>query len=87
MNFLAQIIEIIFTIYIWMIVIRAILSWVPTSSRIPMAGLVYRLTDPLLNKVRELLPLPRMAVDLSPVIAILVLTLIRYLIVAFLGQN
>ncbi len=84
MNFLARIIEIFFTIYIWMIIIRAILSWVPTYSRIPMAGLLYRLTDPFLNKVRELLPMPRMAVDLSPVIAILVLMVMRYLAVAFL---
>jgi len=85
MNFLAQTIEILLTIYIWMIVIRAILSWVPSYSRIPIAGLLYRLTDPFLGKIRELLPLPGMAVDLSPVIAILVLMLIRYMVVAFLG--
>jgi len=84
MNFLAQIIEISLTIYIWMIIIRAILSWVPSYSRIPMAGLLYRLTDPFLEKVRQLLPLPRMAVDISPVIAILVLIFIRYLLVAVL---
>jgi YggT family protein len=84
MNFLPQTIEILLTIYIWMIVIRAILSWVPSYSRIPIAGFLYRLTDPFLGKIRELLPLSGMAVDLSPVIAILVLMLIRFLAVALL---
>jgi YggT family protein len=78
MNFLAQIIELLLTIYIWMIVIRTILSWVSPYSRIPLAGLLFRVTDPFLGKIRQLLPLPRMAVDISPLIAILILMFIRY---------
>jgi YggT family protein len=84
MTFLVQIIEFFLTLYIWMIIIRAILSWVPSFSRIPIASLLFRLTDPFLRKVRKFLPLPSMAVDISPVIAILVLILIRYLVVAIL---
>ena len=78
MNFLVQGIELLLTIYIWMIVIRTILSWVSPYSRIPIAGLLFRLTDPFLEKIRQFLPLPRMAVDLSPLIAILILMIIRY---------
>jgi YggT family protein len=78
MNFLVRVIELLLTIYIWMIVIRAILSWVSPASRIPIAGLLFRLTDPFLEKIRQFLPLPRMAVDLSPLIAILILMIIRY---------
>lgn len=85
MNFLAQIVEIFLTLYIWMIIIRAVLSWVPFYSRIPIAGLLYRLTDPFLDKVRQLLPLPRMPVDISPFIAILVLIFIRYLAILVLA--
>jgi YggT family protein len=84
MNFLAQTIEILLTIYIWMIIIRAVLSWVGPTSRIPIANYLVRLTDPFLWKIRQCLPLPRLAVDLSPVIAILVLMLIRYLALALL---
>ena len=78
MNFLVQVIELLLTIYIWMIVIRTILSWVSPYSRFPIAGLLFRLTDPFLEKIRQFLPLPRMAVDLSPLIAILILMIIRY---------
>jgi len=84
MTFLVQIIEIFLTIYIWMIIIRAILSWVPSFSRIPISGILFRLTDPFLRKVRQFLPFPRMAVDISPVVAILVLILIRYLVMVIL---
>ncbi len=84
MNLFAQIIEILITIYIWMIIIRAVLSWVGPYSRIPIANYLIQLTDPFLWKIRRLFPLPRMSVDLSPVIAILVLMVIRYLVVAFL---
>ena len=67
-----------------MIIFRAIISWVSPYARIPIAGLLFRLVDPFLGKIRQILPLPRMAVDISPVIAILLLILIRHLVVAAL---
>jgi YggT family protein len=85
MNFLAHTAEILVTIYIWMIIFRAILTWVSPSSRIPIAGILFRLTDPFLGRIRQFLPLPRMAVDITPVIAILILMAFRYLVVAALA--
>ena len=84
MYFLAKTIEILITIYIWMIIFRAIISWASPYSKIPLAGILFRLTDPFLGKIRQLLPLPRMAFDITPVIAILILILIRHLILAAL---
>jgi YggT family protein len=84
MFFLAKTIDMLLTIYIWMIIIRAILSWVSPYSRIPLAHYLLRLTDPFLGRVRRLFPMPRMAFDISPVIAILILMLIRYLVVTAL---
>ena len=85
MYFLAKTVEILLTIYIWMIILRAIISWVSPYSRFPLASLLFRLTDPFLGKIRQLLPLPRMAIDITPVIAILILMLIRYLVSAVLS--
>ena len=84
MYFLIQTIEILFTIYIWMIIIRAILSWVSPYSRIPLASYLIRFTDPFLWKIRRLFPLRGMAFDISPVIAILILMLARYILVNLL---
>jgi YggT family protein len=85
MYLLAKTVEILLSIYIWMIILRAIISWVSPYSRFPLASLLFRLTDPFLGKIRQLLPLPRMAIDITPVIAILILMLIRYLVSAVLS--
>ena len=79
MFLLVRTIDLLISIYIWMIIIRAVLSWVVPYSRIPIAHLLIRLTDPFLLKIRRLFPIPRMAIDISPVIAILILELSRYL--------
>jgi YggT family protein len=84
MFLLAKTIDMLITIYIWLIIIRVLLSWVSPYSRIPLAPYLFRLTDPFLDRVRRLFPAPRMAFDISPIIAILVLELVRYLVVAAL---
>ncbi len=78
---LAKTFDMLITIYIWMIIIRVLLSWVSPYSRIPLAPYLFRLTDPFLERIRGLLPMPRMAFDVSPIIAILILEVVRYLIV------
>jgi YggT family protein len=75
-----HILEILITIYIWMIIVRSILSWVNPYSRHPVVVALIRFTDPLLWKIRRWIPMPRMGLDLSPVFAILVLMLLRYLL-------
>jgi len=85
MFFLAKTVDILINIYIWMIIIRAVISWIGPYSRIPGAILLIRLTDPFVSGVRRIFPLPRMAVDISPVIAILILELFRYIIVMALS--
>ncbi len=84
MFFLAKTIDLLLTIYIWMIVIRVILSWASPYSRIPLAQYLPRLTDPVLERVRRVFPSPRIALDISPVIAILILEAIRYVVVTAL---
>ncbi len=80
MYILAQTIDVLITVYIWMIIIRALLSWARPYSRIPIANILMRLTDPFLDQIRRLIPMPRMAVDISPVIAIVILEVFRYVI-------
>jgi uncharacterized protein YggT (Ycf19 family) len=77
----------IFTVYILLIFIRILLTWVP---RIPYntylracVGFVERTTDPYLNAFRAILRpvgIGGMALDLSPIIAIIVLYLVRSLV-------
>ena len=77
----------IITIYLWIIIINAILSWLVafnilnTQNRFVFSVLdtTYKLTDPALNKIRRFLP-SFGSVDLSPVVLILFLMFIRNLV-------
>jgi YggT family protein len=80
-------------IYIWIIIISAILSWliafnvVNTHNRFvyTVTDVLWRLTEPVLRPIRSILP-NLGGIDISPVILILLLLFIRDLIVEFLVQ-
>ena len=77
----------IIAIYIWIVIINAILSWLVafnilnTQNRFVFSVLdtTYKLTDPALNKIRRFLP-SFGSIDLSPVVLILFLMFIRNLV-------
>ena len=77
----------VITIYLWIIIINAILSWLVafnvlnTQNRFVFTVLdvTYKLTDPALNKIRRFIPTFG-SIDISPVILILLLMFLRNLI-------
>ena len=77
----------IIMIYLWIIIINAILSWLVafnilnTQNRFVFSVLdvTYKLTDPALNKIRRFIPTFG-SIDISPVILILLLMFLRNLI-------
>ena len=77
----------IITIYLWIIIINAVLSWLVafnilnTQNRFVFAVLdaTYKMTDPVLNKIRRFIPTFG-SIDVSPVILILLLMFLRNII-------
>jgi len=77
----------IITIYLWIIIINAILSWLVafnilnTQNRFVFSVLdaTYKMTDPALNKIRRFIPTFG-SIDISPVILILLLMFLRNII-------
>ena len=77
----------VINIYIWIIIINAILSWLVafnvlnTQNRFVFSILdtTYKLTDPVLNRIRRFIPTFG-SIDISPVILILLLIFLRNLI-------
>ena len=80
----------VITIYLWVIIINAVLSWLVafnilnTQNRFVFAVLdaTYKLTDPALNKIRRFVPTFG-SIDISPVVLILLLMFVRNLIFEF----
>ena len=75
------------TIYLWIIIINALLSWLVafnvlnTQNRFVFSVLdaTYKLTDPALNKIRRFIPTFG-SIDVSPVVLILLLMFLRNII-------
>ena len=78
---LALLIQFAATVVLWMIILRAVLSFVSPDPHNPMVQMLYRLSDPLLKPFQRLIP-PIGGLDLSPVFAVLALQLVRVLIAA-----
>jgi YggT family protein len=67
-----------------LILARIVLSWVPgVGGDHPVVRVVHRLTAPILEPIRRLMP-PVGGLDLSPLVAILLLYLVRDLLVSLL---
>jgi YggT family protein len=69
----AKIIHIVLNIYMWVIIARAILSWVNPDPYNQIVQFLYRVTEPVLARVRRWVPFGRMGIDISPIIVILVI--------------
>ena len=69
----AKIIHIVLNIYMWVIIARALISWVNPDPYNQIVQFLYRVTEPVLAQVRRWLPFGRMGVDISPIIVILVI--------------
>ena len=78
---IATIADMILSIYMWIIIARAIVSWVRPFSRHPIVYTLIRLTDPVLHRIRRIIPLRGMGIDLSPVIAILAIVFLQHFVV------
>ena len=73
-------------LYLFAIFGRVLLSWFPlnpSGAMATVAGFLYTVTDPVMNRVRRVLPAARfggMALDFSPVVVIFGITILRQII-------
>lgn len=77
---LAKIIDMVLTLYMWVIIIRAIISWVNPDPFNPIVRFLYQITEPVLYRIRRFLP-PLGGIDLSPLIVILVIIFLQQFLV------
>ncbi len=79
-NFIQYFFDILYTIltvYMWIIIIKALLSWVNPDPYNPIVRFINDITEPVLNKARLILPIGNtLAFDLSPVIVIVIIWMI-----------
>jgi YggT family protein len=83
MSLLIYFIDLVFTLLSLAILARVLLSWVRVSPYHPAVDFLYRITEPILAPLRRAIP-PVGMVDISPVIAIILLQIIQQILVAII---
>ena len=67
----ARLLEIVLCAYFWILIARAVLSWVNPDPYNPIVRFLYRVTEPVLRPIRYRLPTVAMGLDLSPMVVML----------------
>ncbi len=76
---LVELVDLLFNVFIFSIVIQAVLSWVSPGTYSPVSGLLYSLTEPVLRPFRRMIP-PISGLDLSPMAALISLYVLKLLV-------
>ncbi len=78
---IARVLDIVLEIYMWIIIVRALISWVNPDPHNPIVQFLQRSTEPVLRPLRKLVPPWKLGIDLSPLVAILVIMFLQVALV------
>ncbi len=83
---IAQLVDFLLTAYMWIIIGRAVISWVNADPRNPIVRFLYEVTEPLLSRIRRFLPMSMGGIDFSPMILIMAIMFLQSFLVPTLKQ-
>lgn len=83
---LYQVVGLVFQVYIFIVVARALISWVGPDPYNPIVRFLNRATDPVLDRLRKLLPLQFGGIDLSPLALLLALYVVKDLLLNLIAK-
>jgi YggT family protein len=80
----ANILDIVLTVYMWIVIIVALMSWINPDPYNPIVKFLRGITEPVLGRIRRILGFRLGIIDFSPVIVILAIIFIKYFFVTSL---
>ncbi len=83
---IAQLIDFLLTAFMWVIIGRAVISWVNADPGNPIVRFLYEATEPLLGRIRRLFPVSMGGIDFSPMILIMAIMFLQSFLVPTLKQ-
>lgn len=78
---LGGIVHSLLTVYTWIVIIGALLTWVRPDPYNPIVQIIFRLTEPAYRAVRKIMPTVFNGLDLAPIILIIVLNVLDVILV------
>ncbi len=83
---IAKVLDIALTLYMWIIIARAVISWVNPDPYNSIVRFLVSATEPVLYRIRRLVPVGFGGLDFSPIIAILAIVFLQSFLVPTLVQ-
>ena len=76
-----QVLHAILSIYFWIVIGRAVISWVNPDPYNPIVRFLHNATDPVLDRVRRILPLQFGGMDFTPIFLLIVIGILQNILV------
>jgi YggT family protein len=78
---IAEVLDWMLVVSMWTIAIRALISWVNPDPYNAIVQILTRVTEPILRPIRKLVPPYKIGIDISPIIAFLIIIFLRIAVV------
>ena len=83
-NFLtaiAKVLDVVLVMFMWIVIARAILSWVSPDPYNPIVRFIHNITEPVLHQIRKRVPINFGGIDFSPILVLLAIIFLQQFVV------
>ena len=81
---IAKVLDIVLLLFMWIVIARAVLSWVSPDHFNPIVRFIHNVTEPVLYRVRSFIPVSFGGIDFSPIIVLFGVIFLRTFVVSSL---
>ena len=78
---LAKVIDVVLVLFMWVVIARAVLSWVNPDPFNPIVRFIHTVTEPVLYRIRAVVPVYFSGIDFSPILVFLAIIFLRTFVV------
>jgi YggT family protein len=82
----ATVLDYVLIIFMWIVVARAILSWVSPDPFNPIVRFIYNVSEPVLSRIKRYIPVNFGGIDFSPILVFMGVIFLRIFLVSSLKQ-
>jgi len=83
---LSTVVDLVLTLYMWIVIVSAVLSWINPDPYNPIVRTIRNLTEPVYSKIRRIIPTVYGNIDFAPFIVVLIIIFLRIFLVKTLYQ-
>lgn len=82
----ATVLNMVLWLYMWIIIARAVLSWVSPDPYNPIVRFIHNVTEPVLYRIRSKFPISFGGIDLSPLFAIMLIYFLQRFVIQSIAR-